>query len=139
MREEYEAKIRSRIVALQRELIHQKEQNDCLVLQNQEQWKEVFLQVIDVIDLIEQLEKIEANKYQQKIKKRLLSLLTNHDVLRIDTQDGHVLPELTKVVGTKAVDCKPVGNIVEVCRYGYIWKDTVVRPVEIIVACSLAP
>lgn len=128
--------IQSRVIKLQKELLEQKEKSSQQEDQEQNQWKEMFLQLIDIVDFVEHLEAIESNRYQKKIKKRLQNLLSDNDVLKMELPDGEVVPETTKVVGTKSTDDIPGGHVVEICRHGYLWKDTVVRPAEVIAACS---
>lgn len=108
--------------------------------------KNLSLKIIDVIDSFEnseewvtenELNKIdEAKKAVSKFKivhRKLLGLLREYGITKIDFPENRLIVGLCEVVETEADSQKKNDEIISVIRNGYIRGKELIRPAQIIV------
>lgn len=108
--------------------------------------KDLSLKIIDVIDSFEkseewvtenELNKIdEAQKAVSKFKivhRKLLGLLREYGITKIEFPDNRLIVGLCEVVETEADSQKKNDEIISVIRNGYIRGKELIRPAQIIV------
>lgn len=108
--------------------------------------KDLSLKIIDVIDSFEnseewvtenELSKIdEAKKAVSKFKivhRKLLGLLREYGISKIEFPDNRLIVGLCEVVETEADSQKKNDDIISVIRNGYIRGKELIRPAQIIV------
>lgn len=108
--------------------------------------KEVSLKIIDVIDSFENsvewvtekdFDKVEeARKAVSKFKivhRKLLGLLKNYGVKKIEFPDHRLIVGLCEVVETETDNNRENDEIISIIRNGYIRGKELIRPAQIIV------
>jgi len=108
--------------------------------------KEISISIIDILDSFERIEESVIEKEYHKIdevsktvsryktiQKKLLGLLQNHGVTRIEFPDNRLIVGLCEVVETEADNNRKNDEIISVIRNGYIRGKELIRPAQIIV------
>jgi len=108
--------------------------------------KDILLKIIDVLDSFENSEewviendfnKIdEARKTVSKFKivhRKLLGLLKNYGITKIEFPENRLIVGLCEVVETEADNKRKNDEIVSIIRNGYIRGKELIRPAQIIV------
>jgi len=126
--------------------IHFKNEIEQKVNEKHDLIKDLSLKIIDVIDSFEnseewfaanELNKIdEAKKAVSKFKivhRKLLGLLKEYGITKIEFPDNRLIVGLCEVVETEAYSQKKNDEIISVIRNGYIRGKELIRPAQIIV------
>ena len=105
----------------------------------------LFLELFDVLDAFENVfaslaekdppsEKSMQRALQsfQAIHRKLLRLLAERDVTRIELQDNKAQVALCHIVESKEVDDQEEGTVLAVIKNGYRCGERVLRPVEVV-------
>lgn len=108
--------------------------------------KDLSINIIDIIDSFENIEEwIVENEYNEidevkrttsrfkTIHRRLLGLLQNHGITKVEFPDNRLIVGLCEVVETEADSQKKNDEIISVIRNGYIRGKELIRPAQIIV------
>lgn len=114
--------------------------------EKQDLLKDLSLKIIDVIDSFEnseewvtenELNKVdEARRVVSKFKivhRKLLGLLKEYGITKIEFPDNRLIVGLCEVVETEANSQKKNDEIISVIRNGYIRGKELIRPAQIIV------
>jgi molecular chaperone GrpE len=138
-------RLQDKLIDFQRDIIRlsQNLQSQDQAFQDRED--HLLLELILVLDSFENifknLEEKEATfeksvrralKSFQGIQRKLLRILEEHGVEKIDFPDGKAVVGLCKVVETRAVEGLEEGAIIAIVSNGYQCGDRVLRPAEII-------
>jgi molecular chaperone GrpE (heat shock protein) len=114
--------------------------------EKQDLLKDLSLKIIDVIDSFENSEEWvtenELNKADEVrrslsrfkiVHRKLLGLLKEHGITKIEFPDNRLIVGLCEVVETEANSQKKNDEIISVIRNGYIRGKELIRPAQIIV------
>ena len=132
--------ILERVCELQKSYVSLQEQLKKVQVDAECEFGQRALAVIDVLDLIEMTQanqsfELEANAsiVINKIRKRLLALLSKWGVQEIQFKEGRVEPGKARVLETeKVVDDRVAGSILKICRKGYACGERVIRPADVV-------
>ena len=126
--------------------IHFKNEIEQKVNEKHDLLKDLSLKIIDVIDSFEnseewvtenELNKVdEARRVVSKFKivhRKLLGLLKEYGITKIEFPDNRLIVGLCEVVETEANSQKKNDEIISVIRNGYIRGKELIRPAQIIV------
>lgn len=144
-RETNKALLRAKLVDFQKEVLNLAQKLDAQDQQHRAQEDHLFLELAAVLDAFENVFKsIEhkedsfdksarrALKSFRAIHRKLLRILADSGVVRLEFPGGKAQIGLCKVVDTERVDGSENGHIVSVVRNGYRRGDRILRPAEVI-------
>ncbi len=127
--------------ALQEERKRGEEQQERLFLELfsvLDAWENIFNNMVEKEDALEKSSRRMLKSFRALYRK-LLRLLEDQGVERIEFPDGISVIGLCKVVETRPVAEREEGEIIDIVRSGYRLKKRILRPAEVITARAVEP
>lgn len=144
-RETNKALLRAKLVDFQKEVLNLSQELSARNQQHREQEDHLFLELAAVLDAFENVFKSIEEKEDafdksarrvlksfRAIHRKLLRILADSGVVRLEFPGGKAQIGLCKVVDTEPVDGSENGHIVSIVRNGYQRGDRILRPAEVI-------
>ena len=142
-------RLQDKLIDFQRDIIRRSQDLQSQEQAFQDREDHLLLELILILDAFENifknLEEKEAAfeksvrralKSFQGIQRKLLRILEEHGVEKIEFPDGKAVVGLCKVVETRAVEGLEEGQILAMVSNGYQCRDRVLRPAEIITVAN---
>ena len=142
-------RLKNKLIGFQTEIIELNQTLQAERKRSQEQQERLFLELFAVLDACENIfnsmtEKEEtldkSSRHMLKsfraVYRKLLRLLEEQGVERIEFPNGKSVIGLCKVLETRPVAGREEGEIIAIVRSGYRSKERVLRPAEVITVSS---
>ncbi len=142
--------LKNKLIGFQTEILELGETLQAEQKRSEEQQESLFLELFAVLDACENIFNNMAEKEEtldkssrrmlksfRAVYRKLLRVLEEQGVERIEFPDGKSAIGLCKVLETQAIAEREEGDIIDVVRSGYRSKKRILRPAEVITVRSV--